>query len=65
VSAGYYSLWVRDGTDEGLSCVNPATGAIRQQWLVQLFTVASMPGPVAIGVNQPNLVQLALDACPG
>jgi len=65
VSGGYHSLWVRDGTDEGLSCVNPATGAIRQQWLVQLFTVASAPGPVAIGVNQPNLVQLALDGCPG
>jgi len=65
LSGGYHSLWVRDGTDEGLSCVNPATGAIRQQWLVQLFTVASAPGPVAIGVNQPNLVQLALDGCPG
>jgi len=65
VSGGYHSLWVRDGTDEGLSCVNPATGAIQQQWLVNLAKVASMPGPLAVGVNQPNLVQLTLGGCPG
>lgn len=65
VSAGHYSLWVRDGADEGLSCVDPATGAIRQQWLVNVDKVASMPGPLALGVNQPNLVQLALGGCPG
>ena len=65
VSGGYHSLWVRDGTDEGLSCVNPATGAIQQQWLVNLAEVASMPGPLAVGVNQPNLVRLTLGGCPG
>lgn len=66
VSGGYDSLWVKDGTDEGLSCVNPGTGAIWQQWLVGVATVASTQGPVAIGVNQPNLVQLTVGGrCPG
>jgi hypothetical protein len=66
VSGGSDSLWVRDGADTGLSCVNPATGAIRQQWQVGVARVASMPGPIAIGVNQPNLVQLTVGAgCPG
>jgi hypothetical protein len=66
VSGGYDSLWVHDGADEGLSCVNPGTGAIWQQWLVGVDTVASMPGPLAVGVNQPNLVQLTVGGgCPG
>jgi hypothetical protein len=63
--AGTGSLWVRDGGDEQLSCLDPATGAIRQQWQAELNSIASMPG-TAIAVFQPNLVQLEVtDGCGG
>jgi hypothetical protein len=63
--AGTGSLWVHDGGDEGMSCLDPATGAIRQQWQANLNWVASLPG-TAIAVLQPNLVQLEVtDGCGG
>jgi hypothetical protein len=56
---------VRDGGDEGISCLDPATGAIRQQWQANLDSIASLPGS-AVAVFQPNLVQLEVtDACAG
>jgi DNA-binding beta-propeller fold protein YncE len=65
LSGGVESLWVRDGADEGMSCLDPATGAIRQQWRTGAETVASLPR-VAVGVNGRNLVQLVLTGdCPG
>jgi len=63
--AGTSSLWVRDGGDVGVSCLDPATGAIRQQWQANLDSIASLPGS-AVAVFQPNLVQLeVISACAG
>jgi hypothetical protein len=65
LSGGVESLWVRNGADEGMSCLDPTTGAIRQQWRTGAETVASLTR-VAVGVNRHNLVQLVLTAgCPG
>jgi hypothetical protein len=63
--AGTSSLWVRDGGDEGVSCLDPATGAVRQQWQAYLDSIASLPG-AAVAVFRPNLVQLeVINACAG
>jgi hypothetical protein len=43
-------LWVRDGGDEGLSCVDPFDGSVLQQWESVQGPVASVPGyAVAVG----------------
>jgi hypothetical protein len=63
--AGTSSLWVRDGGDEGISCLDPATGTIRQQWQANLDSIASLPGS-AVAVFRPNLVQMeVVNGCPG
>lgn len=48
--AGRSVLWVRNGGDEGLSCVDPATGAVLQRWPAVQGPVASVPG-VALGIG--------------
>jgi hypothetical protein len=43
-------LWVRDGGDEGLSCVDPNDGSVLQQWNAVQGPIASVEGhAVAIG----------------
>jgi hypothetical protein len=44
VYPGSSVLWVRNGGDEGLSCVDPATGAVLEQWASVQGPVASVPG---------------------
>ena len=61
---GSQVLWVRNGGDEGLSCVDPKSGAILEQWLAVQGPVTSVPGH-AYGV-QAGLQPLGLNAsCPG
>ena len=61
---GSQVLWVRDGGDEGLSCVDPKTGAILEQWLALQGPVVSTPGH-AYGI-QAGLQPLGLNAaCAG
>jgi hypothetical protein len=63
--AGTDSLWVRGGADDSISCLDPTSGAIRQQWRANLSSIASLPG-MAVAVFQPNLVQLEVTkACAG
>lgn len=65
VSAGSSSLWVHDGGDTGAFCVDPVSGAIRQQWQRSGDPIASLPG-VAVSVDPPGLAQLMLsDGCAG
>lgn len=43
-------LWVRDGGDAGLSCVDPVDGSVLQQWDSVQGPVASVPGyALAVG----------------
>jgi len=57
-------LWVRNGGDEGLSCVDPKTGAIREYWDGIQGPVSSIAGH-AYAV-QGDVVRLNLNAaCPG
>jgi len=57
-------LWVRNGGDTTLSCVDPRTGAILQQWLAVQGPVASVRGH-AYGI-QAGLQPLILNgACTG
>ena len=51
-------LWVRNGGNEGLSCVDPKTGAILEQWLAVQGPVVSGPGH-AYGI-QSGLQPLSL-----
>jgi DNA-binding beta-propeller fold protein YncE len=65
LSAGASALWVRNGADQTLSCLDPVSGAVRRQWQRGGDTVASVPG-AALTVSPPNLYQLALgDECAG
>jgi DNA-binding beta-propeller fold protein YncE len=65
VSAGVSSLWVRDGADQTVSCLDPVSGSVRRQWQRGGDTVVSLPG-AALTVSAPNLYQLALgDGCAG
>lgn len=57
-------LWVRNGGDEGLSCVDPKTGAILEQWLAVQGPVVSSAGH-AFGI-QAGLQPLRLSGgCTG
>ena len=51
-------LWVRNGGDEGLSCVDPKTGTILEQWLAIQGPVVSSNGH-AFGI-QAGLQPLGL-----
>jgi hypothetical protein len=63
--AGASVLWVGDGVDEGLACVDPDTGAMLRQWRWMPGPVASVPGS-AVAVDGPSLVKLVLGgACGG
>lgn len=65
LSAGAAALWVRDGADQTLSCLDPVSGAVRRQWQRGGDTIASVPG-AALTVSSPNLYQLTLgDECAG
>jgi hypothetical protein len=65
VWAGASVLWVRDGGDEGLSCVDPTSGEVLQQWRSVGGPVASLPGS-AVAVDGPFLVKPVLaDGCQG
>ncbi len=62
--AGSKVLWVRNGGDEGLSCVDPKTGAILENWDAIQGPVTSIGGH-AYAV-QGDLVRLNLNAaCAG
>jgi hypothetical protein len=57
-------LWVRNGGDEGLSCVNPMTGAILEHWDAVQGPVSSITGHAYAVVG--NVVRLNLNAaCTG
>jgi hypothetical protein len=63
--AGQSVLWVRDGGDEGLSCVDPSSGAILQQWPAVQGPVASVTGAAfglgdADGTSNTNSSRLVL-----
>ena len=65
VSAGVSSLWVRNGADQTVSCLDPTSGSVRRQWQRGGDRVVSLPG-AAVTVSAPNLYQLALgDGCAG
>jgi DNA-binding beta-propeller fold protein YncE len=65
LSAGASALWVRDGADKTLSCLDPVSGAVRRQWQRGGDTIASVAG-AALTVSPPNLYQLTLgDECAG
>lgn len=65
VSAGVYSLWVRSGADQTVSCLDPVSGSVRRQWQREGERVVSLPG-AALTVSAPNLYQLALgEGCTG
>jgi hypothetical protein len=59
VWAGVSVLWVRNGGDEGLSCVDPINGGILQQWGSVQGPVASLPG-TAVAVDGSFLVKPVL-----
>ena len=65
LSAGVSSLWVRNGADDAVSCLDPASGAVLRQWQRAGGRIVSLPG-IALTVSPPNLYQLALgDGCAG
>ena len=59
LAAGSSALWVHDGGDTGLFCVDPVSGAVQQQWQRSGDPIASLPG-VAVTVDPPGLVRLML-----
>ncbi len=56
VYPGTSVLWVRNGADEGLSCVDPATGAVLEQWESVQGPVASVPG-AAVAIDGAFLLR--------
>lgn len=65
VSPGASVLWVRSGGSDGLSCVDPQTGNLLEQWDAVQGPVASVRGH-AYAVNNGALVQLSLaGSCTG
>jgi hypothetical protein len=58
-------LWVRDGGDEGLSCIDPHTGDVLERWDTVQGPVASVAGR-AYAASDGSLEQLTLAAdCAG
>jgi hypothetical protein len=58
-------VWVRSGGSEGLTCVDPQSGAVLEQWDAVQGPVASVRGH-AYAVNDGSLEQLSLTgACTG
>ncbi len=58
-------VWVRDGGDEGLSCIDPGSGAVLQQWREVQGPVTSTGG-VALANHNGTATWLGLDpACAG
>jgi DNA-binding beta-propeller fold protein YncE len=58
-------VWVRNGGDEGLSCVDPTSGAVFQQWREVQGPVASAAG-VALANHNGTATWLGLDpSCAG
>lgn len=65
VYPGASVLWVRNGGDEGLSCVDPATGAVLEQWESVQGPVASVPG-AAVAIDGAFLLRPELSGrCAG
>jgi hypothetical protein len=63
--SGASVVWVRNGGDEGLSCIDPASGAVLEQWREVQGPVASTAG-VALANHNGTGVWLDLDqACGG
>jgi hypothetical protein len=63
--SGASVVWVRDGGDEGLSCIDPGSGAVLQQWREVQGPVASVPG-VALANHNGTATWLGLDSsCSG
>lgn len=60
------TLWVRDGADNGVSCVNPVTGEVAAQWSANLDPIASVGRTALAVIGGTSLVQLELsDRCAG
>jgi hypothetical protein len=58
-------VWVRNGGDEGLTCMNPADGAALQRWREVQGPVASTTG-AALASQRAGAVWLTLDpVCAG
>ncbi len=63
---GYSVVWVRDGGDEGLSCVDATTGQVLQRWDAVQGPVATIGGGgLALAIDPPGTRLLPLTACPG
>jgi DNA-binding beta-propeller fold protein YncE len=58
-------VWVRNGGDVGLSCIDPTDGRVLQQWLAVQGPAASIHG-AAIAANDGQAIRLVLDGgCAG
>jgi hypothetical protein len=58
-------VWVRSGGSEGLTCIDPQTGSVLEQWPAVQGPVASVRGH-AYAASDGSLDQLSLEgACTG